>query len=75
MQVIPDFDLCDLDRDAGAFRHPDVYKRQVLEDALGVHFSDGFLRVRVEPTMEYTLECAFPGGKLRIVSAAGSRCV
>ena len=22
--------------------------------------------------MEYTLECAFPGGKLRIVSAAGS---
>lgn len=48
------------------------YYRVVLEDALGVHFSDGFLRVRVEPTMEYTLECAFPGGKLRIVSAAGS---
>ena len=48
------------------------YYRVVLGDALGVLFSDGFLRGRVGPTKEYTLECAFPGGKLRIVSAAGS---
>ena len=48
------------------------YYRVILEDALGVRFSDGFRRVTVAPAMEYTLECALPGVNLRIVSAAGA---